>query len=478
MILSLSTGIKNIRKIILFVGVILLSQDASAQFYNGMQMTFGKNRMQYDDRFWSFYRHPNFETYYYPGGKELAGYAGSVAQNDIDEIQKLYDFTLESKIQFLIFNKLSDAKQSNVGFESDETQQNNIGGYTRIVGNKVFIYFDGDHENFHRMLRAGIARVMLDEIMYGGDIRERLQNAALLFMPDWYDKGLVSYISYPWDTKIDNLMREGVVSGKYFKLNRLSGNDALIAGHSMWRYIVETYGETAVSNLLYMTRLNRNIESGMQFVLGVSLKTLVDNWKDWLLLQYEDKDKEHLAPQGSPVIKRTKRQIVYNQLHTSPDSRHSVFVMNDLGKYKVRMTDNSKRSTKRILKGGYRSYAMQTDESFPLVAWHPSGKIIGIIRERKGKIWQGTYTPDTKKYEETRLFNFEKVLDFSYSDDGQLLVMSAVQKGQSDIFVFNLRSRTYEQVTHDAYDDVQPRFFRNMSSIVFSSNRTNDSTDA
>jgi hypothetical protein len=465
-------------KALIIGGIALCSFDCAAQFYNGMQMTFGKNRVQYEPRFWSFYRYKNFEAYYYVGGKELAEFTGSVAQNDIDEIQKLYDFTLEGKIQFLIFNKLSDAKQSNIGLESDETLQNNIGGYTRIVGNKVFVYFDGSHANFHRQIRGGIARVMLDEIMYGGDIRERLQNAALLFMPDWYDKGLVSYVSYPWDTKIDNLMREGVVSGKYLKLNRLSGTDAMIAGHSMWRYIVETYGEQSVSNLLYMTRLNRNIESGMQFVLGVSLKDLVEDWEQWLLAQYSEKDKEHSTPQGNTVIKKTKKALVYNQVRVSPDGRHSVFVLNDLGKYKVRITENATRKTKKILKGGYRSYAMETDESFPLVAWHPSGKIVAVIRERKGKIWLGTYTLDTKKYEESQLFNFEKVLDFSYSDDGHMLVMSAVQKGQSDIFIYNLRTRTYEQVTRDAYDDLHPRFFRSMSAIVFSSNRENDSLDA
>ncbi|MBK5284879.1 MAG: hypothetical protein JJE25_05720, partial [Bacteroidia bacterium] len=462
----------------LLVFVLCFTEQSSAQFYNGMQMTFGKNRVQYDERFWSFFRHKNFETYYYVGGKELAEYAGTIAPRDIEEVQKLYDFTLEGKVQFIIFNKLSDAKQSNIGLETESTQQNNIGGYTRIVGNKVFVYFDGDHENFHRMVRGGVARVMLDQIMYGGDIRERLQNAAMLFMPDWYDKGLVSWISYPWDTKIDNLMRDGVVSGKYLKLNRLTGTEAMIAGHSMWRYIVEMYGESAVSNLLYMTRLNRNIESGMQFVLGVSLSTLVDNWQEWLLNQYKDHDAEHTAPNGKPVIKRTKKAIVYNQLHASPDAGKSVFVTNDLGKYKVKVIDNTTKKTKRILKGGYRSYFMQTDESFPLLAWHPSGKVIGIIRERKGKIWLGTYTLETKKYDESRLFNFEKVLDFSYSDDGQLLVMSALQKGQSDIFVFNVRTRTYDQVTHDAYDDLNPRFFRNSSSIIFSSNRNNDSLDA
>src|SRR5258705_9379850 len=87
---------------------------------------------------------------------------------------------------------------------------------------------------------------------------------------------------------MDNLFRDGVVSKKLLKQNRLTGEEAMIAGHSMWRYIIETYGESSVSNLLYMTRLNRNIESGMQFVLGVSLKTLTDNWKEWLLSQYDE----------------------------------------------------------------------------------------------------------------------------------------------------------------------------------------------
>ena len=459
------------------VGMLFFIQHAGAQFYNGTQMQFGKNRVQYDDRFWSFYRHKNFEAYYYVGGKELAEYTGSIAGKDIEEIEKLFDYALEGKIQFLIYNKLSDAKQSNIGLQNEDVQ-NNIGGYTRIVGNKVFIYFEGDHEKFHRMIRAGTAKVLLDEIMYGGDVRERLQNAALLFMPEWYEKGLISYISFPWDTRMDNLMRDGVVSKKMLKLNRLTGEQAMIAGHSMWRYIIETYGESSVSNLLYMTRLNRNIESGMQFVLGVSLNSLTDNWKEWLMNQYADSDNDRSVPAGSPVIKKTKKDILYTRVNTSPDSRYSVFVMNDLGKYKIKIRDNREKKTKKILKSGYRSYMFETDVSFPLVAWHPSGRLLAVIRERKGKLMLGTYTLETKKYEESELFNFEKVLDFSYSDNGLLLVMSAVQKGQSDIFVYNLRTRTYEQVTKDIDDDLNPRFFRNSTKIIFSSNRDNDTLNA
>ncbi|MBK6837165.1 MAG: hypothetical protein IPG90_01860 [Bacteroidetes bacterium] len=100
-----------------------------------------------------------------------------------------------------------------------------------------------------------------------------------------------------------------------------------------------------------------------------------------------------------------------------------------------------------------------------------------MIRERRGFLWLGTYSLESRKYEEGKLFNFEKVLDFAYSDDGLLLVMSAVQKGQSDIFVYNLRTRTFEQITKDFYDDLHPRFINHSSAIVFSSNRINDTLE-
>jgi len=163
---------------------LFLSLENFAQFYNGYQMTFGKNRVQYDDRFWSFMKWKNFDTYYYLGGLELASFTGRTADKDLDDIERLLDYKLDGRIQFIIYNKLSDAKQSNIGLETEDNS-NNTGGVTKIVGNKVFLYFTGDHEKMHQQIRAGIARVLIDQIMYGGDIKDRIQNSALLALPDW-----------------------------------------------------------------------------------------------------------------------------------------------------------------------------------------------------------------------------------------------------------------------------------------------------
>src|SRR6185436_10971869 len=166
--------------------------------------------------------------------------------------------------------------------------------------------------------------------------------------------------------------------------NHLTGVDALYAGHSVWKYIIDTYSETSVANLVYMTRINRNIESGFLYVLGVSMSMLSDNWKETMQKMYTSSDVNRDLPSQPAVLKKPKKFLIYNQLKTSPDGRYTAYVTNDLGRYKVVIYNNDTKKKKIVLRGGFRSYSQETDQSFPQVAWHPSGNLLSIIRERKG----------------------------------------------------------------------------------------------
>ena len=271
-------------------------------------------------------------------------------------------------------------------------------------------------------------------------------------------------------------MREGIISGKFKKFNHLAGKEAVFAGHSLWNFIVETYGSSAVSNLLYMTRINRNIETSFEFVLGTTTPDLMRNWLDYYQRIYLDDDKTRNDYPGKPIISTKKQNRIVSQVKVSPDGNSVAYVTNDLGKYKVWLYDVRKNKRKRIAKGGYKSQTQITDLSFPSIAWHPSGRYLTAIKEKKGKIWMDYYTIGKRlKRETTKFFYFDKVLDFSYSSTGNEMVMSAVQKGQSDIFIFNPRTKTSQQLTKDRWDDKSPRFALNDKYIVFSSTRFDDS---
>ncbi|MCB0818754.1 MAG: hypothetical protein KDB77_14680, partial [Flavobacteriales bacterium] len=49
--------------------VAALCPGAKAQFYQGTQQEYGKNRVQYQDFLWQYYRFDRLETYFYKGGR-------------------------------------------------------------------------------------------------------------------------------------------------------------------------------------------------------------------------------------------------------------------------------------------------------------------------------------------------------------------------------------------------------------------------
>lgn len=450
---------------------LIANNEALAQFYNGSQMTFGKSRVQYDDRFWSFMRFEKFDTYFYLNGKPLAIYTARYADRTLRSMERKLDYELGDKIQFVIFNKLGDLKQSNIGLISEE--QYNVGGVTHIVGSKIFLYFDGDHRNFEKQIRAGIAQVMVDEMMYGGRLTAMIRNSALMSLPEWYTSGLISYISEEWNTETDNFVRDGILRGDYRKFNALSGEDAVYAGHSIWKFIADKYGSSAITNIVYLTRVSRNVESGFMFVLGITFKTLVQEWMAYYSQLYSASDEGRQAFQSNALPFKHKKNTVYSNFVLSPDGNYAAWVSNQHGQIRVFLHDNEKSKTVKLLKQGHR-LDEKTDYSFPLLAWHPTSKLLAIIFESKGKNYMWFYTTDDGKFEKKRLFNIEKVLDFSFAQNGRMIAMSAVSGGQSDIFVYSIAANTFEPVTRDIWDDRYPRFVNNSSAILFSSNRPGD----
>ncbi len=123
-------------------------------------MEFGKGRVQYEDHFWSMMRFDRFETYFYQGGKNLAIYTAQYAEQVLPEIEQSSESAISKSLQFIIYNNLSDLKQSNIGLLTDQSY--NTGGVTYIVGNKIFLYFNGDYTHFRQQIRAGIAQVALN----------------------------------------------------------------------------------------------------------------------------------------------------------------------------------------------------------------------------------------------------------------------------------------------------------------------------
>ena len=459
------------RPVITFLLLLGVALGGHAQFYNGAQQDFGKNRIQYEEFLWQYYRFDRLETYFYKGGRDLARFVALSGHKHLKELEKELDIAIDDRIQFVVYNSLSDFRQSNIGITGDE--QYNIGGVTRIVGTKVFVYFEGDHMKLDQQVRSGVAQVMLDQMMFGGNWREVLKNSTLMNLPPWFTKGLVAFVSGPMDAMQASRLRDGILGDRFNRFNRLEGDEAVLVGQAIWSYVADVYGESVIPNILYMTRVSRNAESGFLFVLGVPLKSLSKE----CLAYYKDKFRKDEQLREASTLEELKvkhrKRWTYSQFKLSPNGRYASWVSNELGQYKVWLRDLGENRTWRIAKGEKKLNRI-VDRSFPTLAWHPGSKALSFAVERKGELFLKTYTLDDRKMSARPVFMLEKLLAMDYSPDGQNIVFSGTMEGRTDLFLYYVIGNRQEQLTNDQFDDLEPRFTTDGTGILFCSDRTDD----
>lgn len=439
----------------------------------GINTPFGQNRIQYGRFEWSFLRTENYDAFFYSGGRELANYSIRFAEETMPELERILDHRLNGRIEVICYNTLGDFKQGNFGLEEISL---NTGGFTNVVNNRVMVYFNGDHADLARQIKEGLALVLLNEILYGGNIQERLQTAAFLNLPEWYVRGLISYLSHPWNVEQNNKMKDILEQGKKARFNRLNQKEAAFAGHAFWKFLVEKYDKESIANLVYITKLTRNYETAIEYVTNKTYKVITEEYLQYYQELYKkESDLLNDFPPSDFKLKKRISPYLQNQLKVSPKGNRIAFTTNKNGKYKVYLLDTKTGKTKKIFKGGLKYHQLNIDYSFPLVAWQAGGDKIAYVFEKKGVVYMRVVDLINKKKETIKFLKFDKITCIDFSENGRTIAIAAIRKGQSDIYTYDIQSRKERQITSDFYDDQYPRFVDFSSKIVFSSNRTRDS---
>lgn len=464
------------RRKLLILSVIILTLmpalPAAGQFYNGMQMTFGKNRVQYRDFFWNYFRFDDIDCYYNEFGREVAEYACTVAEKKLNEVEDYFDYSLDKRLIIIVYNKKNDFRQSNIGLISAEDDYN-VGGYSRVIKNKVMLWFNGDHKEFDKLIASAIAEVIVYEMISNADLRDRTSSNSQIQIPDWYIKGLVNYVAFGWDEETDNRVRDGFENGRYKNLDNLEYDEAIYAGQSFWKYIGDTYGDAIIPNIIYLSKVYKNIEDGFLYGLGKSIKDTYRDWRAFYADYYSVKPGETYT--GPPVVSRSKPQQRYTSVKVSPDGRYIAWVSNDWGRRKIMLYDTQTGKNKKLFSAEPK-FEQTVDYTYPVMTWHPGGKILTFVNEEKGGMQLYFYRTDQKSFEERTMPFFEKVMSLSYSPDATRLLLTGVINGMTDIYVHTIISGTSERITFDVADERGASFVRGKNeTIIFSSNRLTDS---
>ena len=457
-------------RLILFT-VVFFSLKTNAQVNT---VEFGKNRVQYQKFSWKFYQTENFNTYFSQDGLALGKYVAQVAEQELSSIEEFVEYGLQRRANIVVYNNFDEFQQSNIGLGID---WQNTGGVTKLVNNKIVLFFDGNHENLKRQIRQGIAKVLVDNVLFGDDLGEFAANQALLDLPEWLTDGYIAYAAENWSAQLDDDLKSALLSGRYNNFYQFAHEKPLLAGHAFWRWVGDKYGKNKTTYMLYLARVYRNLNSACNRVTKKKkFKDLLTDFMNEESQKYlKDIRGRRVAPKGQLAVSEYIKKKDYLRFNANPVPRNMSYAVVEFkqGKYYIVLYENFV-NRKVLVKYGARSREDEKSPNYPIMAWDGKGTRLSVLYWEKGKLRFFVYDLVNRvKISKTELEQFDQIQDMKYMLDANTLIFSGVKSGQTDIFVYKIDKGTIEQITNDVYDDLDASFvaFPNKTGIIFSSNR-------
>jgi hypothetical protein len=455
----------------IFIALALIFFALTGSYAQYTPETFGKNRIQYRQFNWQYLSGENFDVYYYDARKAIAQNALEYLEAEFDRITDLIGYPPYFKTKVFLYNSLADLRQSNVGLNRTVYTVN---GETEFIKPYVEVANLGTAQEFKDELLLRISDLMVDEMMFGGSLKDIFQSSILMNLPEWFVEGASLYVAKGWSAEMDDYIRQLMRRRKPKKITKLEGNEAALAGQSVWNFIAEKYGKSSVGNILNYTRITRNEEKSVLITLGVSFKQLMNEWYRYY------SDMENKVSQSYVEVddveqftKHQNRTTVYTTVKISPDGQYLAYAENDRGSYIVKVRSLRTGKEKTIISGGSKVINQRVDYRHPLISW-ADANTLGVVGIKQGEYVFWLYDLNTRSKLPRELDRFSNIRSLNFSGNGRLAILSADFEGRNDLFLLSSRRDRVRRLTNDLYDDLDPAFVPGTNRIVFSSNRISD----
>ena len=460
------------QKILISLGIFLMFlMNSHAQVSS---VEFGKNRVQFKKFNWRYYQTKNFNTYFSDGGLALGKMAAKVAEEALPDLEDFVEYGLQRRANIVVYNSFTDYRQSNIGIGID---WQNTGGVTKLVNNKMIVYYDGNLQNLQRQIRQGVAQILVENLLFGDDLGEFATNQTLLDLPKWLTEGYIAYAGENWNPALDDKLKSALLSDQYKSFYQFAFKEQQLAGHAFWKFFADHYRKENVTYFLYLTRIYKNLN---QASLKITKKRFKDLLKEFMELESDkylaDTKGRRNQPKGNVVaIEESNHGTDYYRFQANPIPRNNSYAMVQYKKgiYRVVLEDLSEKR-KILLKAGVLSNQDELNPNYPLMSWDSKGTRLLVVYTEEGKIKMFVFDVVAGiKTSKQELPDYQIIQDAKFMLDNNTLILSAVKNGQSDVFVYKINEQTSQQITNDPYDDLDASFvaFPGKTGIIFASNR-------
>jgi len=450
----------------------VLADELYAQFF-----FFGKNRVQYEEFDWRFIETDHFDIYYYDSKNyHLAQFTAESLESGLKQLLETFDHELTNRIPVIIYDSHSDFSQTNVvRLPIEQTQF--IGGVTDKFKNRMTQPFMGDYADFRSTLQHELLHAVVNDFYFGGSVQSIIQNNIQLQLPGFFEEGLAEYMSQGWDTETDTWYRDAVINDNLPPLPRVQ---PYRGGQGFWNFVEEVYGRPKITEILQRIKSTRSVGQAFVVSLGLSIEEISNRWQEFYKQRYfpEIEGRQTLSSFSTPITTRRSGSTFNASPAITPSGDRVAYITNRRSGggavFDVAVSNVSTGEQLKILiKGQDSAMFEELNVLNPNLAWSPDGTKLTLSAQSKG-----TYNLAIVDYQsgESRTIRFPRldgITSVAWSPDGKKIAFDGNRGPYQNIYVYNLETGDFTDLTGDVYTDLEPAWGADSETVYFVSNRGN-----
>ncbi len=456
---------KNIRLslLLLFVAVFI-SYPLDAQY-------FGKNKVGYEDFDFQVLETPNFEIYHYLENKNILHDLANHAEHWYKLHQAILLDTFTKKNPLIFYNNHADFQQTNAIMGSVGV---GTGGVTEALKNRVILPIAYSNQQTDHVLGHEMVHAFQYNLILNGDSTS-MRNLANL--PLWLVEGLAEYLSIgSVDAHTAMWMRDAVLNDDVPSIKDLNKPKYFPYryGQAFWVFLTGLKGDEIIEPF-FMATAKYGFEIACEGILGMSMKNLSSLWEEGLKKYFGDflnYDKEQFI--GKKLIHSGNAGRLNISPVLSPNGLHVIFLSEkDLFSTDLYLADaRSGEIMRKVASAAKSGHIDDFDYIESAGTWSPNSKQFAFVAFSKGQnllIIKDVTTGNT--VDEVFIEGVSSFTNPAWSPSGRVIAFTGLVDGQTDLYLYNIRSKKVEKITNDRYAELQANWSSDGSKLAFATDR-------
>ncbi len=433
--------------------------------------SFGKNKMRYEEFDFKVKETPNFEIYHYLENKDRVESIAQQLELWFKLHKAVFSDSFYTKNPFILYNNHADFQQTNT---VSSTIGVGTGGVTELFKNRVVIPLSFTNQQTHHVIGHELVHAFQFNLINSSDSTS-IQSLGNL--PLWLVEGMAEYLSIG---RIDPFtamwMRDAVLNEDIPNFNQL--NDFTYFpyryGHVFISFMTGLFGDQVIEPLFRNTAIY-GIEAGIYLATGIEYKELSDRWVETLKTHYApylDGKKEKTI--GKKMISEENAGETNISPAVSPNGRYLAFFSEkelfttDLYLADTRTGKVLKKLSSQLKDRDIENYNFMESSG----TWSPNSKKFAFVAFREGK--NVLVIKDVETGNTSEIIDFKNLRAFTnpvWSPDNKYIVLTGLDNGQTDLYIYTFRGKKLEKLTDDKYAEIHASFSPDGSKLVFSSDQ-------